>query len=283
MDLSKRAMLVTLNISQWTAKKLSKKGTEEICQKHGTNSSWAKASKTLVADEELKKISSIAGEARTYHYSITLPWSDSGQRILPAKAYFDYTQAMRKFTDEFFDQVDKFTFIYPDLKEEARKMLNGLFEEKDYPDSLNIRKKYKFETIIDPLPESTDFRVSLTDADTARIKAEIEDRTNARIKEAMADLWNRLFEVVTHIREKLSQPDAIFRDTLIDNAKELCGILPKLNIGNDQKLESLSNRVQNEIASLSPDILRNNKSVRKETAETADEIFNLMSSYMGSN
>lgn len=283
MNLSTRAMLVTLNISQWTAKKLSKKGTEEICQKHNTNSSWAKASKTLVADEELKKIASIANEARTYHYSMTLLWSDSGQRILPAKAYFDYTQAMRKFSDEFFDQVDKFTFIYPDLKEEARKMLNGLFEEKDYPDSLNIRKKYKFETIIDPLPESTDFRVLLTDADTARIKAEIEDRTNARIKEAMADLWTRLFEVVTHIREKLSQPDAIFRDTLIDNAKELCGILPKLNIGNDQKLESLSNRVQNEIASLSPDILRNNKDVRKETAQKADEIFNLMASYMGEN
>lgn len=283
MDLSKRAMLVTLNISQWTAKKLSKKGTEEICQKHGTNSSWAKASKTLVADEELKKISSIAGEARTYHYSITLPWSDSGQRILPAKAYFDYTQSMRNFSDAFFSQVDSFTMIYPDLKEEARKMLNGLFEDKDYPDSLKIRSKYKFETIIDPLPESSDFRVSLTDADTSRIKAEIEDRTNARIKEAMCDLWTRLFEVVTHIREKLSQPDAIFRDTLIDNAKELCSILPKLNIGNDQKLETLSNRVQTEIASLNPNTLRNNKAVRKQTAETADEIFNLMSSYMGSN
>jgi hypothetical protein len=283
MNLSTRAMLVTLNISQWTAKKISKKGTEEICQKHGTTAQWAKASKTLVADEELKKIASIANEARTYHYSMTLPWSDAGQRILPAKAFLDYTQAMRKFSDEFFDQVDKFTFIYPDLKEEARKMLNGLFEEKDYPDSLNIRKKYKFETIIDPLPESTDFRVSLTDADTARIKAEIEERTNERVREAMADLWTRLFEVVTHIREKLSQPDAIFRDTLIDNARDLCKILPKLNIGNDQKLEALSERVKTEIALISPDALRHNKELRKDTAQKADEIFNLMTSYMGEN
>jgi hypothetical protein len=283
MNLSTRAMLVTLNISQWTAKKLSKKGTEEICQKHNTNSSWAKASKTLVADEELKKIASIANETRTFHYSMTLPWSDSGQRILPAKAYFDYTQAMHSFSNQFFSQVDSFTMIYPDLKEEARKMLNGLFEEKDYPDSLNIRKKYKFETVIDPMPEAGDFRVSLTDADSARIKAEIEERTNDRIREAMADLWTRLFEVVTHIREKLSQPDAIFRDTLIDNARDLCKILPKLNIGNDQKLESLSERVRTEIALLSPEILRNNKDVRKETAQKADEIFNLMTSYMGEN
>lgn len=283
MNLSTRAMLVALNISQWTAKKISKKGTEEICQKHNTNSSWAKANKTLVADEELKKIASIANEARTYHYSMTLPWSDSGQRILPAKAYFDYTQAMYSFSNQFFSQVDSFTMIYPDLKEEARKMLNGLFEEKDYPDSLNIRKKYKFETVIDPMPEAGDFRVSLTDADTARIKAEIEERTNERVREAMTDLWTRLFEVVTHIREKLSQPDAIFRDTLIDNARDLCKILPKLNIGNDQKLESLSERVRTEIALLSPEILRNNKDVRKETAQKADEIFNLMASYMGEN
>lgn len=283
MNLSTRAMLVTLNISQWTAKKISKKGTEEICQKHNTNSSWAKANKTLVADEELKKIAAIANEARTYHYEMTLPWSDSGQRILPAKAFFDYTQAMHSFSNRFFSQVDSFTMIYPDLKEEARKMLNGLFEEKDYPDPLNIRKKYRFETVIDPMPESSDFRVSLTDADTARIKAEIEERTNNRIKEAMADLWNRLFEVVTNIRERLSQPDAIFRDTLIENARDLCKILPKLNIGNDQKLESLSERVRKEIAILSPEILRNNKLVRKETAEKAQEIFDLMSSYMGEN
>lgn len=283
MNLSTRAMLVTLNISQWTAKKLSKKGTQEICEKHGTNSSWAKASKTLVADEELKKISSIAGEARTYHYEMTLPWSDVGQRILPAKAFLDYTAAMRKFSDQFFAQIDSFTTIYPDLKEEARKMLNGLFEEKDYPDPLNIRKKYKFETVIDPMPEAGDFQVSLTDADSARIKAEIEERTNDRIREAMADLWTRLFEVVTHIREKLSQPDAIFRDTLIQNARDLCGILPKLNIGNDQKLEALSERVKTEIALISPDALRNNKVLRKDTAEKANEIFNLMSSYMGDN
>ena len=56
MNITEKAMLVRLSISQWTGKKIDRKATDEMCETNNVSSDWAKAEKYLVAENELKKI-----------------------------------------------------------------------------------------------------------------------------------------------------------------------------------------------------------------------------------
>jgi hypothetical protein len=188
---------------------------------------------------------------------------------------------MKDFAYRFDTAVNQFVSVYPELVDAARIALNGLFDQDDYPTTSQLYCKYQFSIEIEPLPDSSDFRCSLTAADEARIKTDIERRQQEKAAEAMRDLWTRLFDVVSNIRERLSAPDAIFRDSLINNAKDICKLLPRLNIGNDQTLENLSKQVEAQLATLDPQILREKPAERKQAAENAASICDLMAAYMG--
>jgi hypothetical protein len=90
----------------------------------------------------------------------------------------------------------------------------------------------------------------------------------------------RLAECLSRIHERLAQPEAIFRDSLISNARELCGVLTRLNVADDPQLESL--RRQTELlATTEPATLRDNADVRQDTANQAQSILDAMTATYG--
>ncbi len=81
------------------------------------------------------------------------------------------------------------------------------------------------------------------------------------------------------IAERLAQPDAIFRDTLIGNADEVCDVLQRLNVTNDPDLESMRVRVKKELTRYTPDTLRDVPSHRQQTADRAADILKTMEGF----
>ena len=73
MDLSDKAMLVRLTISQWSARKYDKSASQEIIVNHHAKPDAGRFNKLLVNQAEIKKIEKIANTARIYHYKVTLP------------------------------------------------------------------------------------------------------------------------------------------------------------------------------------------------------------------
>jgi hypothetical protein len=68
---------------------------------------------------------------------------------------------------------------------------------------------------------------------------------------------------------------------MIENAREICMILPRLNFADDPNLESLRQEVEMGIANHHPDALRNDPDLRRDTAAEAKAIMNKMSVFMG--
>jgi len=280
MSLDKRCMLVTLSIRQWLARKQDKRGTNELMVVHNTTKEWTRAQKTLVAAEEIKKLTAISNEARTFHYANTLPWN-KGQNILTAENYLPYMEKMRKHEAQWIAGVERFISMYPDLVEDAKSHLNGLYNADDYPSPQFIADKFGFKVEIYPLPCSGDFRVDLINEERDKIRAEIATAQTETINKAMVDIWTRFRDAIQHIKIKLSTKDAIFRDTLIDNVTELTELLPRLNIMNDEKLNELCTEAKVEFSGLSPDVLRHDLTARGNTALKAKELLDKMSSYTG--
>jgi len=269
-NLTEKAMLVTLKISVWTAKKLDKKVSKEVAEKHGNDEKLGRYNKNLLAaNGDIETIQKIATEARSFHYDNTLPWEDKGGRMLPSANYLPYTEQMRKFRGEFERGVEAFVARYPNLVEEARSALNGLYNPNDYPSAANIRRFFGFEVEAGLLPSSEDFRVKLKENEVAEIKAEIERRCDDRAKAATQDLFNRLKEVVQHMHERLADEKAVFKNTLVENVRELVELLPRLNVNNDPTLNELARDAKDSLCVYDPDTLRNDKGHRATVANAA--------------
>jgi len=166
------------------------------------------------------------------------------------------------------------------LKEDARSSLNGLFREDDYPQVQKIQRKYNFDVQVFPLPDAADFRVDLADDVLSTIRQDIEQRTQTLTGAAMRDLWDRLHDAVSHMAERLNTKDAIFRDSLVGNVADICGLLPKLNLTQDPDLEKMRQEVEQRLTMTTATALRENTGIRETTAQAAQEIMAKMAAYM---
>jgi len=279
--LENEAMIVRLSIRQWTARKCDSAVTAETAARYEAAPDAGRWNKTLIARDALHGVTQVVSAARTFHYENTLPWDDGGGRILPTKNFFEYSKKMRQFREQFDRVVKDFLGNYGDYREDARLKLNGMFNPSDYPTRSEINDKFGFSFDIDPVPIAEDFRVSVQTSEAKRIKKELEDRVQERVIEATHDLYVRLNTVVARVAEKLSDKDAIFRDSLVENVVELVNLLPKLNIGNDPKLIELAKETKKKLCTLEPESLRKNEEVRAKAADDAKAILEKLTGYTG--
>jgi paraquat-inducible protein B len=280
-NIQDKAMIVRLFIGMWTARKYDKKVSDKTAQVYHASNDVGRYNKVLIAQDEVGKIIKVVSDARNWHYENTLPWQDSGERILPAANYLEYTKAMRKFREQYEAAVSNFTKIYPQLVEDSKSRLGAMYNELDYPHVSEIGHKFTFDVYVTPVPMAADFRVGLQKSEVAKIQKDIEERVNNAVADAMKDLWNRLKVMIDKMVTKLSDTDAVFRDSLIDNIIELTNIIPRLNVTNDPNLEKIRKEVEEKLCSVSPEELRDNKEIRGKVADTAQSILDAMNSYMG--
>lgn len=264
-----KAMLVNLNISQWSARKIDKRAAAEIASAHGVESRNGAYYKSLVEGGALEEIKRLVTQARTEHYRRTLPWSDAGPRVLANLGYIEYAQKMGEYGQRFDALVAQFLNDYPLLKQEAKRLLGSLFDEADYPDLQRVADKFGFKTSVTPLPMGDDFRCDLGAEEVDRIRAEITAATTGAMHQAVASAYERISQVVDAFTDRLAGTETLFRDSLVGNARDLVDILPTLNITNDPKLAELTERMRTKLCAHEPDALRHNHSVRKAAYDEA--------------
>jgi hypothetical protein len=146
-----------------------------------------------------------------------------------------------------------------------------MYDPADYPDPSEIGRKFAIEIEFVPVPSARDFRVEVTNEVAEEIRESITKAVEARQAQAAKDCYRRVHDVVTKIHERLSDPKAIFKDSLIENARDLVAVLPGLNIMDDPRLTTLQLQVE-ELVTSNPRMLRSNLSLRADVAKKAGEI-----------
>jgi len=281
MSFHERALLVQLGISQWTARALDRKATEQVAEANSTTTAAGRYNKVLLPNNEyLAAVHKKTTVIRTEYYDNTLPWGIEGTQLLPSKNYFAFMESFRTHKYQWERMVDEFVSHYESLRSKARGFLAGLYNPNDYPDASVVRRKFKMDLAVFPVPAS-DFRVALNNQEVERIQKDVERRVNEAAASAMREVWQRLYDRVQAMSEKLKDPSAIFRDSLVENARETCELLTRLNVMSDPDLEALRKEVADKLASHHPDKLRNDLDLRRKTADTAQQIMDRMAAFMG--
>jgi len=280
MNLNDRALLVQLSISQWTARKYDKRVTKQVADNNGTTMSAGRYNKSLLPmNDLLDQVHKKATHIRTKFYANTLPWGIEGTQMLPTANYLNFMTEFRREKSEWQTLVNNFVDNYDQLKADAQRILGAIYDPADYPLYGEIRSKFHMDMAVFPVP-STDFRVSISSDELTRIQQDVERRVADAQSKAMQEVWKRLYDRVKHMAEKLADPKAIFRDSMIENAREICALLPRLNVTDDPNLESLRQEVEMGISNHHPDALRNDPDLRRDTAEQAKAIMDKMSVFM---
>ena len=280
MNLSDRCLLVQLNVSQWTARKYDKRASKEVTTAHGAASAAGRFNKSLLPmNDKLENIHKKTTFIRAKYYNNTLPWGLDGTMMLPTANYLSFMTDFRKEKGEWEQLVQEFLDEYDQMKLDAQRILGSLYYAADYPNVLELRHKFKMDMAVFPVP-SADFRVAIGSEELTRIQQDVERRVKEAEQAALKDVWNRLYERVKHMAEKLADPKAIFRDSMLENAREICAMLPRLNFSDDPNLEAMRQQVEASLLK-HPEALRNDPDLRRDTAATAKDIMDKMGAFMG--
>lgn len=273
-SISSSAMLVELNISIWTGRKLDKQVSAEIDASKGTTTRAGNYNKKLFADEPtFDAISKFAGNARTYHYHATMPWSDSGLRLLTTAMYFDYQKMISQMEMDFSSLVSEFLADYQNMVLRAQHKLGAMFNVHDYPDPDTLRDKFRFSVKFSPVPDVGDWRVDIGNEARQTLQASYQQAYQSNLEQAYQDVWTRTHEALVNMSNKLSgNQKQIFRDTLVTNVKEMIDLLDKFNITGDTKMRQAKVKIENALLGVTPDALREDDYLRLDTKQKVDDL-----------
>lgn len=270
MSISEKAMLVSLKISQWTARKYDRKITEEVNHTHQAKDA-GRFNKLLIQKERISPIQRAAGAIRQFHYDNTLAWADEGDRLLPVANFFEYTQRINQLKDEFEVAVNSFVSDYHLIVDEAKRNLNGLFNPMDYPSE--IREKFAVNFSFMPVPDSNDFRVALSKEQLDTMRESLNVEVSSRLDNAVRSLRDKITEQLTYTRDRLSEANGIFRDSLFYNLSSLADMSIKLNVTNDRLVGMLIQGTKE--LTYDPQSVRDNPSVRAEVIRKINDLLQL--------
>jgi hypothetical protein len=267
-------MLVELNISVWTGRKFDKGVSQEIDTQKQTTTRAGNYSKRLFADEPIfDAIQKFAGNSRTYHYHATMPWSDSGLRLLTTTMFFDYQKEITGMEMEFNTLVEQFVNQYDKLVLQAQMKLGALFNPDDYPHVDTVREKFRFSVKFAPVPEVGDWRVNVGNEAQEMLRDSYAEYYQANLEQAYADVWERTHEALKRMSDKLSgEKKQIFRDTLVGNVQEMIDLLDKFNITGDPKMKQAKVKMESALSGITPDALREDDALRHDVKSKVDSL-----------
>ena len=271
-ELTNRALLVTLNISQWTARKLDRKESAAVNAKHGTIVDAARVNKSLLPlNNELDRVHKMTSAIRNEYYQLSLPWME-GMQIIKSEGYLSFAQRMSERKRDWQKAVERFLSTYATSVDDAKHLLGTLFDEQDYPSVDTLRSKFRMDIGFYPMPDAEDWRVDMADDQMNTLRERLREDVTEKVSQAMQAAWQRVHDVVKRIHTQTSNPKGKIYDSLVGSAMELCAILPSLNITNDPKLEAIRQEIEGSFARTDAEDIRNHAEVREEVADQMADI-----------
>lgn len=275
------ALLVEFNASVWTARKLDRGATDEVViSKRAAAKDAARVNKHLLAGRgELDVIQKHVNAVRTYVYENTLPWSDTGIRLLPTAKFLEFNDRMGALESDFVDLVNDFVQVYPSLITAQAMALGDMFDRNEYPSAGEMAHKFSFRLNYMPVPKAGDFRVDVGNEAQEELQKKLAKLADERIELAMKDARDRLKAHLERMMDRLKVEEvngkvakSRIHDTLIEGGLELCDALVALNLTGDRDLEAARAKLESLLRSIDVVDLRKHDSARTEVRTQVAEI-----------
>jgi len=275
-SISSAAMIVDFNASVWTARKKDRKASEDVTDANHADKGVANVPKNLLGNcAELDAVQKFAANVRNMHYSMTMPWSDNGSRLLTTAQYFKYHEVMTDLQQEFYRLTEQFLQVYEWKIMEAQAKLGDMFNRDEYPTRAGLESKFAFRMAYIPLPDSGDFRIDIGNEGMVQIQTQYAAQYAAQIKGAMNDVWKRLHDNLTTLVRQLDVNEEgkgnRLYDTVFDGALSLIDMLRTCNVTGDSQMEAMRLKLEEAFTKNNQPVnlhqIKNSPTLRADTQE----------------
>lgn len=273
--ISNAAMLVEVSVSQWYGRKKDRKASEVVTTSNHAKRGAASVSKNILEGcDELRAVNKFVANARNTHAHMTMPWSDTGMRLLPTAQYFKYHEAMTALQTEFYTLVEKFLTVYEWEVSQAHASLGTLFNADDYPSVHTLRNKFEFRINYMPLPEAGDFRIDVGNAQTQELASDYQRYYERQLNAAMGDVWSRLYDKLSKMSERLDWAPGEkkgFHGSLVTNVLDMVELLETCNVTQDSKMSRMARTLRDSLSGVTAENLKTVESQRVRVKQDIDE------------
>lgn len=276
-SVSGSAMLVELSIRNWAGRKLDKSASQRVTIDNRASTGVANVHKKLLGDcAELSAVTKFAGNARNAHYAMTMPWSDTGMRLLPTSRYFKYNEQMLVLKAEYFTLVETFLAAYNWEITQAQVKLGDLFNPNEYPSASSLQSKFGFGYTYIPISEAKDWRLDIEEEAKEELAQHYSNYYRNQLEAAMTDVNGRVRAVAERMSERLDYGDKetkkVFRDSLVSNVLEMVDLMDACNLTGDPLMKDNAQALRDALSGLDADDLREDHRLRRATKKAVDEV-----------
>lgn len=264
-------MMIDVNVSKYEGRKGDKGAGMQLDSEKNVHGKGYSATKITCDAEEMSSYLQPYADFKKWLVTNCLPIGDNRYLLLVDK-YQDAVEAADTFKQKFTKGYEGFCQNFPEIIDKQEMRLNRGFDRSDYP--RNIWSKFGCHVLFTTVPDASSINsyTGLPQADVDRLVSENEKAITAMFETAMKNPFKRIIEVVGKMVEKLSDEGGRFKNSLVDNIKEVVDLIPQLNITKSKDLDDLADRLNQELCSVAPDALRYDLNKRKEVVEKAERI-----------
>jgi len=267
-----RSTMCATRISfEWfgTRKSLTRDQKTQAAESFGAEGTFLSAGKKLLdtGHPRFRAVNAVRQRVRSYWTSISLPFPESGIRLLRQDTLTTFQDQMNVFVEELNEAVSQLDEQYLSLKSVAEERLGSLFNDDDYPMTLTglFEMTWDFPSV-EPPDYLRQLNPELYEQECQRVQSRFEEAV--RLTEDA--FLGELSQLVSHLTDRLSgQSDGrpkVFRDSAIGNLHEFFERFRSLNVRSNEQLDVLVAQCQGIVQGIQPQELRKRGELRQQVA-----------------
>jgi hypothetical protein len=267
---------VRLSISWFgTRKTLSAEQKAQAADTFGAEGAFLSAGKKLIDTKHpaFKAVTAVKSKAGAFWKSLTLPYPEPGVRLIRQDSIQAFDARMQTFREELDEAVEALNEQYASLKAAAAERLGSLFNEGDYPSTLDglFAIEWDFPSV-EPPDYLRQLKPELYEQECQRVSARFDEA----VQLAEQAFMDELSGLIAHLAERLTgQTDGkpkVFRDSAILNLVEFFERFQHLNVRSNEQLDELVDRAKQIIQGREPQQLRDDEGLRNSVARQLSSV-----------
>ena len=256
-------------------KTLTPQQKEQAAESFGAQGQSLSVGKKLLDTRHprFKAVAAIRTRIVGYWKSVSLPYPESGIRLIRQATVGTFNQQLDQFKAELNEAVLQLDRQYTTLKDSARQRLGSLYNEADYPISLRNLFDVSWEyPSVEPPSYLQQLSPELYQQECRRVAARFDDA----VQMAESAFIEELEKLVSHLTIKLNGDEdgkpKIFRDSTVQNLQTFFQRFQQLNIHSSEQLDNLVNDCQQIVNGVQPNQLRTNRQLRQSVATNLSRV-----------
>lgn len=300
ISLASSAVLVSVDISVWSATKQDRGISDEVTSAKNADKSAGRYVKNLLANHPKHK--AVVNYRQTIYNWLqrrTYRWNQS-QNLLPSVDVPKFKQEYHEHELAFHSLVDDLINQYDDIVSDMAFKQGDMFDRSDYPNKDQVKAKFSLQLYVAEVPMS-DFRCGIAQDIADDLFNTYKRQTNGIIESIHLEQSKRMIEVMESIshccghdehevdvvnprsmtpltKEVRTKKRKIY-DTTIQKALEMCETFKRFNLKNSPELEQARASLERILNGVKAEDLRDSDAVRHHVKEGIDDILSKFGSF----